>query len=137
MIQPRRLNRPFCGWALVCVALASCAAGAAVGSAPQAARALAERVLAGRASGFTFEAIPAGGGQDVFEIESRGGKVVIRGNTGVAMAMGLKWYLKHSCHHHVSWYGDRLSLPDPLPAVEANIAVKSTAPASRRYRGAW
>ena len=53
-------------------------------------------------------------GRDVFEIESIKGKVIIRGNSGVSMAMGLNWYLKYSCKCNVSWCGDNLALPKKL-----------------------
>ena len=46
---------------------------------------------------------------------------MIRGNTGVSMAMGLNWYLKHDCHCHVSWCGNQLELPDKLPVVEPKV----------------
>jgi len=85
--------------------------------APRAARALLGRLLPDHAEQFTFEVIPPEAGRDVFEIETRNGKVVTRGNTGVSMAMGLNWYLKYYCHCHVSWYGNQLNLPNPLPVV--------------------
>ncbi len=87
------------------------------GKAPQAARQLLGRLLPNHVDRFTFEMIHPEAGRDVFEIETVGDKLVIRGNTGVSMAMGLNWYLKHHCHCHVSWYGDQLNLPDPLPTV--------------------
>ncbi len=95
---------------------------------------LLERLLPERTDDFSFEAIPADegpadGSHDVFEIEARNGRVVIRGNTGVSMATGLNWYLKHHCDCHVSWYGNQLRLPDPLPAVKA----RQTAWAKHRY----
>jgi alpha-N-acetylglucosaminidase len=86
-----------------------------------AAKSLLRRLLPKDADQFVFETIAADNGCDVFEIESRGSKTVIRGNNGVAMAMGLNWYLKHHCYCHVSWYGDQLSLPQPLPRVEPKV----------------
>ena len=68
----------------------------ATGATPEeATRALIGRVLPEHAGQFVLESIPAENGQDVFEIETRDGKVVIRGNNGVSRAMGLNWYLKH------------------------------------------
>lgn len=92
-------------------------------SAPDAARAasaLARRVLGDRAAAFSFEAIPPerapdGAALDVFEIEARDGRPLIRGSDGVAMAAGLHWYLKYRCLASVSWAGDQLELPRPLP----------------------
>lgn len=72
---------------------------------------------------FELEVIPADPetGRDVFELgaSNRTGTVVIRGNTGVALASGLHWYLKYSCNASVSWgrdgSGNNLRLPSPLP----------------------
>ena len=80
---------------------------------------------------FKFEIIPQDEGRDVFEIETRRGSVIIRGNNSVSMAMGLNWYLKHYCHCHVSWCGNQLNLPDPLPEVMEK--VRRTAWAKYRY----
>ncbi len=99
--------------------------------APSAARALLTRLLPSHVDRFVFEAIPPEQGRDVFEIETRDGKTAIRGNTGVAMATGLNWYLKHYCHCHVSWYGRQLNLPDPLPSVQPK--VRQTSWAKHRY----
>lgn len=84
-------------------------------------KSLLGRLLPKHAGQFVFELIAADNGRDVFEIESRDGKAVIRGNNGVAMAMGLNWFLKHYCHCHVSWYGDQLDLPQPLPRVAPKV----------------
>ncbi|MBN1419798.1 MAG: family 20 glycosylhydrolase, partial [Planctomycetes bacterium] len=92
--------------------------GRADPNAPAAARALLARILPDHVDRFAFETIPPAGGRDVFEIEASGGKVIIRGNTAVSMAVGLNEYLKHDARCHVSWYGDQLRLPDPLPAVK-------------------
>ena len=96
-----------------------------------AARGLLARLLPTHADSFVFETVAADKGRDVFEIESCRGKVVIRGNTGVAMAMGLNWYLKHYCRCHVSWYGNQLDLPDPLPKVTPK--VRNVSWAKHRY----
>ena len=98
--------------------------------APQAARALLGRILPHHTEKFAFEVIPSALGRDVFEIETHDAKVVIRGNSGVVMAMGLNWYLKHYCHSHVSCHGDQLQLPNPLPEVRPMVRKVSWA----RYR---
>ena len=87
----------------------------------ESARALLHRLLPGHEDRFVFEQIPPEEGQDLFEIESRGATIVIRGNSGVSMAMGLNWYLKHHCHCHVSLCGSQLDLPDPLPEVTPKV----------------
>ncbi len=85
-------------------------------------RALVERLLPKQASQFVVEIIPpATNGLDVFEIESRSNKIVLRGNNGVAIASALNWYLKYDCHCEVSWCGDNLDLPNPLPVVKEKV----------------
>ncbi len=104
----------------------------AVGATPEeAARALLGRVLPERAGQFVLESIPPDNGQDVFEIETRDGKVVIRGNNGVSMAMGLNWYLKYYCYCHVSLAGNQLDPPTLLPEVKPKL--RKVAWAKHRY----
>lgn len=94
-----------------------------VGARPAAApaRGLIERVLPQQAGSFVVEIIPAVDDDDVFEIESRDGKIVLRGNNGVSVASGLNWYLKYYCHCQLSWCGDNLALPEPLPVVASKV----------------
>ncbi|MCY2930132.1 MAG: alpha-N-acetylglucosaminidase C-terminal domain-containing protein [Planctomycetota bacterium] len=106
------------------VALAS-SCGYCLAGPEQAARSVLERLLPGKADQFVFEIIPPQDGRDVFEIESVGGKIVLRGPNGVAMASALHWYLKQSCHANVSWCGNQLALPDPLPPVPAKVRIES------------
>jgi alpha-N-acetylglucosaminidase len=100
-----------------------------------AAQALIERLLPSRlARRFTVEPIPASGTNDVYEIESCGDRVVLRGNNGVAIASALNRYLKDYCHCDVSWgCGDQLKLPSQLPAVTGKIRAVSPCP----YRYAY
>jgi alpha-N-acetylglucosaminidase len=100
-------------------------------TAESAARALAGRLLPDRAEGFVFEEIPPQEGQDVFEVESRGDRIVIRGTSGVAMASGLNWYLKTVCRCLVSVTGDQLAVPTPLPPVRDKVRVRT--PYKDRY----
>lgn len=98
--------------------------------APNSAGELLKRLLPEYSDRFAFEVIEPVYGRDVFEIESSNGIIVIRGNNGVAMAMGLKWYLKNYCHCHVSWNGSQLNLPNPLPQIQPKVRRISWA----RYR---
>ncbi len=82
------------------------------------ARALAARVVPREAGRFSFEMIPAEQGRDVYELESQGDKILIRGNSSNSMAVGLNHYLKYYCKTSVSWYlDDPVELPDHLPPV--------------------
>lgn len=40
---------------------------------------------------------------DFFELDRKGDKVVIRGNTYINIATGINWYLKYHAGIHLSW----------------------------------
>lgn len=91
-----------------------------------AARALVERILPGRSPEFTIEIIPpADGGRDVYEIDARDGRAVLRGNSPVSIASALNRYLGDGKWGHVSRCGSRLALPRPLPAPAWTGRVES------------
>jgi len=93
---------------------------------------LLHRLLgAAYAEQFELEVIEQDQGRDVFEIENKGKRIVLRGSNGVSLASALHWYLKYSCHAHISWSGDQLSLPDQLPPVRE--AVRKITPYRHRY----
>lgn len=91
------------GWLL---AAAVGAAAFALASEPQveAARGVLERTM-GRevAQRFDLRLMPSSGGSDVFELEARGGRVWVRGTSGVALTRGAYTYLKEACAIQVSW----------------------------------
>jgi alpha-N-acetylglucosaminidase len=107
---------------LIALVILTSLLSAAVGQEQQAA-ALVRRWLPAQADRFACEAIPADNGRDVFEIESRDGKVVLRGNNGVSIASALNRYLKDFCHCDISWCGDQLNIPSPLPEVKSKLRV--------------
>ncbi len=99
-------------------------------SSVEAAAALVQRVLSSHADQFVVEIIPMAGDRDVFEIESKDGKVVLRGNNGVSVASALYRYLKDYAHCQLSWNGDQLKLPARLPRVPEKVRVECL----HRYR---
>ncbi|MHC4117085.1 MAG: alpha-N-acetylglucosaminidase TIM-barrel domain-containing protein [Planctomycetota bacterium] len=119
------------GWAilgivvLLTVAVGAC--GSQSGDSCESVRGLLGRVVPGRGGEFVFEEISEDNGRDVFEIETWGGKVVIRGNNGVSMAMGVNWYLKHYCDCHVSLFQRQVDLPAVLPEVKPKVRKVSWA----------
>ena len=96
------------------------------GASIAATRQLLKRLLPRHAERFVLESVPRDPAGDVFEIESRGGQIVLRGNNGVSLASALNWYLKHHCQCHVSWCGRQLDLPEPLPAVPDKVRQVSS-----------
>jgi alpha-N-acetylglucosaminidase len=86
-----------------------------------ASKALLQRIVPNHASQFVIEAMPSHTGKDVFEIESRHNKIVLRGNNGVAIASALYYYLNNYCHAQITWNGTNLHLPKVLPKVTNKI----------------
>src|SRR5581483_8385459 len=66
--------------------------------------ALIKRVIPQRADSFVVEQLNVTG-KDAFEIESKNGKVILRGNNGVAVASALYYYLNEYCHCQITWNG--------------------------------
>ncbi|MEM9235913.1 MAG: alpha-N-acetylglucosaminidase [Verrucomicrobiota bacterium] len=95
-------------------------------------KALLERMLPKERLGdFALEALPADSDSDAFELESRDGKLIIRGNNGVAIASGLNWFLTKHCNSQVSMTYSTIDLPDPLPTLKEKVRVES--PFDYRY----
>ena len=89
------------------------------------AKALAERIV-GEKSGFIrFETLKDEP-KDVYEIETVGNRVVIRGNNANSMSVGLNRYLQEYCLTQVSWYDfNPVELPETLPTVPEKVRVES------------
>ena len=100
-------------------------------SARQDAYALIHRILPTRGDAFIIESLAPAAGKDSFELESRGNKIILRGNTGVAVASALYYYLENFCHCQITWNGANLRLPAQLPAVTPKIGRHS--PYKDRY----
>ena len=98
----------------------------ATGSSEKAVYDLIERVTPGYASHYRLEIIPSENGNDVYEVDGDGQKIILRGNNAVSLATAFNWYLKYTCHAHVSWFGNQLELPAKLPQ-----------PAQRRCTHRW
>jgi len=63
-------------------------------------------------------------GKDMFSLFKDDGdpQVYILGSSGVAAAWGAHQYLTQYCGAHISWDGDQLNLPSPLPSVNQTVA---------------
>lgn len=91
-----------------------------------------ERLLPLYKSSFEFEEIMNDGSNDFYELETKGDKVIIRGNNANSMATGLNHYLKYYCKTNVSWNAsDKIDLPHGI--VKFKNKVKSTAKVKHRF----
>lgn len=117
---------------IVCCLLLSIGSIWAKDDARKASEALIKRVIPEKASSFKVEMFQPKDGKDCFEIESKGNKIILRGNNGVSVASALYHYLKYYCNSHISWNGDNLNLPSRLPEVPEKI-IRPTAFDHRVY----
>lgn len=76
---------------------------------------LLDRIEPGASKKFKIELQK--GGRDFFELDQDGGRVVVRGNSYVNIAVGINWYLKYHAGIHLSWNGMKAKLPEVLPPV--------------------
>ena len=84
-------------------------------------KSLISRVVPSHVSYFEVEELISKSGKDEFEIESKSGKIILRGSSGVAVASALYHYLTEYAHCQITWNGTNLSLPEKLPVVPAKI----------------
>ncbi len=89
----------------------------------ESAREVIKRLTPDIANAFILEMIPKDSERDVFELESKGGGIILRGNSGVALTSAFNRYLKDYCKCHVSWCGSQLNVPHPLPRVPEKVRV--------------
>lgn len=80
---------------------------------------LLERIDPGASKKFIIQVKK--GSSDFFELDQKGDKVVIRGNSYVNIATGLNWYLKYYTGIHLSWNGMTAELPESLPKVSTPV----------------
>ena len=83
---------------------------------------LVKRLFPKAVGQFVFEQLPAVNDSDIYELESKDGKIIIRGTNANSMAVGLNHYLKYYCKVSVSWYkDDKVILPAQLPVIPGKI----------------
>lgn len=93
---------------------------------------LLKRILPRHAGQFIIEELNTNYNHDVFELETSGNKIVIRGTSGVAVASALYYYLNEFCQAQITWNGNNLKLPAILPKLPQKIQ-KNTAYQYRYY----
>ena len=90
---------------------------------------LLERIDPGASKKFIIQ-LQKNADTDFFELDQKGNKIVVRGNTYVNIASGLNWYLKYYAGIHLSWNNMTAELPASLPPVtkperhETNLSLR-------------
>ncbi len=80
-------------------------------------RAVLQRTLGERANNFDLELIEAENGRHSAHISASGGRVSLRGTSGVALCRAAYTYLRQQCSAMVTWGGRHLDLPAQFPSV--------------------
>lgn len=75
--------------------------------------------------------IPAGNGNDLFEISTENGKLILKANSVPAAGMGLNYYLENYCNRFYSLTGSNLSPITDLPEIPSPVRKES--PFKYRY----
>ncbi|HEX5263295.1 MAG TPA: alpha-N-acetylglucosaminidase TIM-barrel domain-containing protein, partial [Phenylobacterium sp.] len=100
------------------LAVASPASAAAGGDTRSPSARAALKRLFGPAAGniaTRLEPSPAEGSRPWYAVESRNGKLSVRGDTPVALVRGVYAGLRDAGFAHISWEGDRIAMPARLP----------------------
>jgi alpha-N-acetylglucosaminidase len=94
---------------------------------------LIRRVLPASADSFTCTIIPSDDGRDVFEYEALpSGKIALRGNSGVSLAVAFNQYLRREARLDYDWLATGpLEARGPLPLPAAK--VRHTSLAAERF----
>lgn len=73
------------------------------------------RVFGPDSERFELELDSSARDRDVFEVEARVGTVTVRATSPVALCRGAYVYARSRCHRQMTWSGDAMQLPSPLP----------------------
>jgi Alpha-N-acetylglucosaminidase (NAGLU). len=93
---------------------------------------LLKRIVKSHSNMFVVELVTDTSGTDFFELGADKGKILLRGNNCISLAVGLNHYLKYYCHTSVSWNAnDPVELPAVLPLVPQ--PVKQNARVKNRF----
>lgn len=90
---------------------------------------LLERIDPGASKKFVIQ-LQKNADKDFFELDQKGDKVMVRGNTYVNIATGLNWYLKYYAGIQLTWNDMQADLPEALPKVphperhETNLGLR-------------
>ena len=90
-----------------------------------------KRIVKNNSTYFIVEEIKKENNKDVFELESKADKIILRGNNGLSIASALNYYLKNYCHVLYSWNEFEITLPAELPKVTSK--VRRITPYQYRY----
>ena len=91
-----------------------------------AAKALVQRIVPSYSDRIIFENLQSNATNDMYTLESLNGKIIIKGNSINAMAVGLNEYLRNYCNVDFSWYrNEGISLPLTMPDIPTQVSKEA------------
>ena len=83
---------------------------------------LISRLAPNLSSYFLIEVLTGNENIETFEIESKENKIILRGNSTLAITKAFNYYLNNYCHTSVSWYkAEPIDVPDTFSPVPEKI----------------
>lgn len=82
---------------------------------------------------FKLSENPKGNNCDYFELTDNNGKILIKGNSGVSLAVGLNHYLKYYCKVNICQVGDQAKMPPNIVAVNGTVFKETKAKVRYSY----
>ncbi len=76
---------------------------------------------------------PNANGYDYFELSNKDGRILIKGNNGVSVCVGLNHYLKYYCKVNISQVGDQAKMPSNIVALNKTIFKETKAKVRYSY----
>ena len=70
---------------------------------------------------------------DYFELSYCNGRILIKGNNGVSLCVGLNHYLKYYCKVNISQVGDQVRMPESIVALDKPIFKETKAKVRYAY----
>jgi len=82
---------------------------------------------------FELKENPKGNSNDYFELSDNNGKVLIRGNNGVSICVGLNHYLKYHCKVNICQVGDQAKMPADIVVLKNKVFNETKAKVRYAY----
>lgn len=58
---------------------------------------------------------------DWFYLKKQENKIVVKGNSQIALCRGVYDYLKNNCNSMITWSGSKITIPEVLPSIERKV----------------
>ncbi|MEP2510847.1 MAG: alpha-N-acetylglucosaminidase [Reichenbachiella sp.] len=74
-----------------------------------------------KSKSFVFQLVKDNEKPEWFELNKEGNKIVVKGNSQIALCRGAYDYLKQECNSIISWSGKKVKIPEDPPEVKRKV----------------